>query len=235
MVVGAGFVGCEVAATARKRGARRDAAGHRAAADRAAWAATSAARCAELHAGHGVRAAAGLRHRGRSPATAGWRRVELADGTSIPADVAVVALGAMPNTAWLEGSGLTLEPGGGVLCDATLTAVGAPDVLCAGDVTSWPHPLAGGDVVRVEHWTNAAEQGAAAGRNALLDPAERAPYEAVPYFWTDQYDVKLQAVGFPAPRRAGAPAGGGRRPVRRRRRARRPRRVRGDAGTRRGG
>ena len=123
--------------------------------------------------------------------------VELDDGTRLEADAAVVALGAVPNTAWLEGSGLTLERGG-VVCDATLAAVGAPDVLCAGDVTAWPHPLAGGDRVRVEHWTNAAEQGAAAGRNALLDPGDRVAYEAVPYFWTDQYDVKVQAVGFPA-------------------------------------
>ena len=196
VVVGAGFVGCEVAATARGRGAQvtlLDVAPQ----PITPVGAEAGRRCADLHAGHGVEVRldcgiAGFAGDGRLEA------VELADGTTLPADVAVVALGAVPNTAWLEGSGLTLEPGGGVLCDATLTAVGAPDVLCAGDVTSWPHPLAGGDVVRVEHWTNAAEQGGAAGRNALLEPGERAPYEAVPYFWTDQYDVKLQAAGFPA-------------------------------------
>ena len=195
-VVGAGFVGCEVAATAVRRGADvtlLDVAPQ----PIAPVGAEVGLRCAELHAGHGVQVRLGCGIAGFS-GDERLESVELADGTSIAADVAVVALGAVPNTAWLEGSGLTLELGGGVLCDATLTAVGAPDVLCAGDVTSWPHPLAGGDVVRVEHWTNAAEQGGAAGRNALLDPADRAPYEAVPYFWTDQYDVKLQAVGFPA-------------------------------------
>ncbi len=195
VVVGAGFIGCEVAATASKRGARvtlLDVAPR----PIGPVGAEVGERCAALHSDHGVDVRmdcgiAGFAGDGRLQA------VELADGTSIPADVAVVALGAVPNTGWLEGSGLVLERGG-VLCDATLTAVGVPDVLCAGDVTSWPHPLAGGEVVRVEHWTNAAEQGAAAGRNALVDPADRVPYEAVPYFWTDQYDVKLQAAGFPA-------------------------------------
>lgn len=195
VVVGAGFIGCEVAATASGRGARvtlLDVAPR----PIAPVGAAVGERCAELHAGHGVdvrldRGIAGFAGDGRLEA------VELDDGTAVAADVAVVALGAVPNTAWLEGSGLTLERGG-VLCDATLTAAGAPDVLCAGDVTSWPHPLADGEVVRVEHWTNAAEQGAHAGRNALLEPGDRAPYEAVPYFWTDQYDVKLQAAGFPA-------------------------------------
>ena len=195
VVVGAGFIGCEVAATASKRGARvtlLDVAPR----PIAPVGVEVGTRCAELHTGRGVDVRmdcgiAGFTGDGRLDA------VELSDGSMLEADVALVALGAVPNTGWLEGSGLTLERGG-VLCDATLTAVGAPDVLCAGDVTSWPHPLAGGDVVRVEHWTNAAEQGAAAGRNALLEPPERAPYEAVPYFWTDQYDVKLQAAGFPA-------------------------------------
>ena len=110
------------------------------------------------------------------------------------ADVAVVALGAAPNTEWLAGSGLQLQPG--VLCDATLAARGAEDVFCAGDAAAWPHPMAGGDVIRIEHWTNAAEQGAAAARNLLAAPADRVPYAAVPYFWSDQYDIKLQAVGL---------------------------------------
>jgi NADPH-dependent 2,4-dienoyl-CoA reductase/sulfur reductase-like enzyme len=65
-------------------------------------------------------------------------------------------------------------------------------------VVSWPHPLAGGDVVRVEHWTVAAEHGALAGRNAVAAAAERTGHVAPPYFWSDQYDIKIQAVGFPA-------------------------------------
>jgi NADPH-dependent 2,4-dienoyl-CoA reductase/sulfur reductase-like enzyme len=123
------------------------------------------------------------------------RAVTLADGTLVEADVVVVALGAIPNTDWLADSGLTLDPG--LVCDATLTSVDDPDVLGAGDVVSWPHPLAGDETIRVEHWTNAAEQGAAAARNALAPPAERTPYRAAPYFWSDQYDTKIQAVGLP--------------------------------------
>ena len=81
---------------------------------------------------------------------------------------------------------------------APLATLEDPDVLGAGDVISWPHPLADGEQVRVEHWTTAAEHGQLAGRNALLPAAERTAHELPPYFWSDQYDVKIQAVGFPA-------------------------------------
>ena len=74
-------------------------------------------------------------------------------------------MGALPNTEWLADSGLQLNPG--LECDATLTAVGDPDILGAGDIVSWPHPLADGDAIRIEHWTVAAEQGQQAGRNVL--------------------------------------------------------------------
>jgi 3-phenylpropionate/trans-cinnamate dioxygenase ferredoxin reductase component len=86
---------------------------------------------------------------------------------------------------------LDLSPG--VVCDATLAAKDAQDVWAAGDAAAWPHPMARDATIRIEHWTNAAEQGAAAGRN-LLGAGQ--PYAAVPYFWSDQYDVKIQAVGL---------------------------------------
>jgi 3-phenylpropionate/trans-cinnamate dioxygenase ferredoxin reductase subunit len=86
----------------------------------------------------------------------------------------------------------------GVVCDATLTSVDDPDVLAAGDLAAWPSPLGGDAPVRVEHWTTAAEHGAVAGRNALREPAERVAHVAPPYFWSDQYETKIQAVGFPA-------------------------------------
>jgi NADPH-dependent 2,4-dienoyl-CoA reductase/sulfur reductase-like enzyme len=97
----------------------------------------------------------------------------------------------VPNSEWLGTAG-------GVACDATLTTLEDPDVLGAGDVISWPHPLAGGEPVRVEHWTTAAEHGQLAGKNALLPAAKRTAHELPPYFWSDQYHVKIQAVGFPA-------------------------------------
>jgi 3-phenylpropionate/trans-cinnamate dioxygenase ferredoxin reductase subunit len=89
-----------------------------------------------------------------------------------------------------------LQPG--IVCDATLAARDADGVFAAGDAAAWPHPMADGGTIRIEHWTNAAEQGAAAARNLLAEPGERKPYEAVPYFWSDQYATKIQSVGLPA-------------------------------------
>jgi 3-phenylpropionate/trans-cinnamate dioxygenase ferredoxin reductase subunit len=193
-VVGAGFIGCEVAATARKRGldvTLIDIADH----PMTALGRAVGARCADLHRAHGVALRLGVGVDGFEGADR-IEAVRLADGSRVEADVAVVALGAIPNTDWLADSGLELQPG--VVCDATLAARDAQHVFCAGDVAAWPHPMAENGVIRIEHWTNAAEQGAAAGRNLLAAPAERAPYDAVPYFWSDQYDVKIQSVGLPA-------------------------------------
>jgi NADPH-dependent 2,4-dienoyl-CoA reductase/sulfur reductase-like enzyme len=98
-------------------------------------------------------------------------------------------VGSLPNTDWLEGSGLALD--GGVVCDEYCAA--ARDVYAAGDVARWYNPLFGVSM-RIEHRTNAAEQGMAAARN-LLDADARKPFAPVPYFWSDQYDVKIQAYG----------------------------------------
>jgi NADPH-dependent 2,4-dienoyl-CoA reductase/sulfur reductase-like enzyme len=75
--------------------------------------------------------------------------------------------------------------------------VDAEDIWCAGDIATWPHPLSPDEPIRIEHWTNAAEQGKLAGRNAVSAPEERQPYTSVPSFWSDQYDVKIQAIGLP--------------------------------------
>jgi NADPH-dependent 2,4-dienoyl-CoA reductase/sulfur reductase-like enzyme len=192
-IVGAGFIGCEVAQTARKQGLDVTLIDIAATPmlplgpDLGEW-------CAELHRDNGVdlrlgTGVAALLGEGRVDA------VELSDGTRLAADVVVVGLGAVPNTEWLAGSGLQLDPG--LECDATLTAFDDPDILGAGDIASWPHPLADGEALRIEHWTVAAEQGQLAGRNVLLPHAERQPYDAPPYFWSDQYDVKIQSLGLP--------------------------------------
>jgi 3-phenylpropionate/trans-cinnamate dioxygenase ferredoxin reductase component len=194
-ILGAGFIGCEVAASARKLGIEVTLIDI-APLPMPALGELLGARCAELHRSHGVdlRLGTGVAAL-RGDADGHVAAVELADGSRVDADVVLVALGAIPNTEWLDGSGLTLEPG--VLCDDTLAALGAQDVFCAGDVATWPHPLAGGAHVRVEHWTNAAEQGTLVGRNAVVAPEERRAYTAVPSFWSDQYDVKIQVVGLP--------------------------------------
>jgi 3-phenylpropionate/trans-cinnamate dioxygenase ferredoxin reductase subunit len=192
-IVGAGFIGCEVAQTARKLGLDVTLIDIAATPmlplgpELGKW-------CAELHRDHGV----DLRLGTGVAALLGDGRVEavqLADGARVAADVVVVGLGAAPNTEWLAGSGLQLDPG--LVCDAALTAAGDPDIIGAGDIVTWPHPMADGQAIRIEHWTVAAEQGRLAGRNVLASPDERKPYDAPPYFWSDQYDAKIQSLGLP--------------------------------------
>jgi 3-phenylpropionate/trans-cinnamate dioxygenase ferredoxin reductase component len=191
-VVGGGFIGCEVAASARKLGLDVTLI-EVAPQPMPSLGEDLGARCADLHRAHGVELWLNTTVE-RFEGAGRLEAIRLADGSCVAADVAVVALGAVPNTEWLTGSGLELEPG--VVCDATLRARGAQHVFCAGDAAAWPHPMAGDEVIRIEHWTNAAEQGTAAGRNLVAAPEDRVPYTAVPYFWSDQYDVKIQAVGL---------------------------------------
>ncbi|MGW7548333.1 NAD(P)/FAD-dependent oxidoreductase [Streptomyces sp. NPDC054770] len=116
--------------------------------------------------------------------------VRLADGTEIEADEVLVAIGSLPNVEWLADSGLTV--GDGVVCDEYCEA--ARGVYAAGDVARWYNPLFGVSM-RIEHRTNAAEQGMAAARN-LLNPGARKAFAPVPYFWSDQYEMKIQAYGY---------------------------------------
>lgn len=122
--------------------------------------------------------------------------VQLANGTVLPADVVLVAIGATPAVEWLAGSPVEIggrEPAdgsGGVLCDSRGQA--APGIFAAGDVAAWQDPVTG-EHRRYEHRLNAGEQGRNVAR-AILDP-EFIPAPAVPYFWSDQYDLKLQIFG----------------------------------------
>jgi NADPH-dependent 2,4-dienoyl-CoA reductase/sulfur reductase-like enzyme len=193
-ILGAGFIGCEVAASARALGVEVtliDLSPQ----PMPVLGPELGEMCAGLHRGHGVdlrlgQAVAALHGIGGQVCA-----VELTDGSRIATDVVLVALGAVPCTQWLLGSGLTVDPG--VRCDGTLTATGDPDVLAAGDVAECPHRLTNYEFLRVEHWTNAAEQGLLAGRNATLPPAERRALDTVPSFWSDQYGIKIQALGLP--------------------------------------
>lgn len=191
VVIGAGFIGSEVASAARKRGLPVTIVEASAVPLARAVGETAGARLTALHreAGTELRLATevtGVTEDG----------VHLAGGEVLPADLVVAGIGAVPATGWLEGSGLTLhERDRGVVCDATLAA-GPPGVYAAGDVAHVPNPLFDGLGMRLEHWTNAAEQGAAAARHAL-DPASARPLEAVPYFWSDWYGRRIQFVGTP--------------------------------------
>jgi 3-phenylpropionate/trans-cinnamate dioxygenase ferredoxin reductase subunit len=188
-VIGAGFIGMEVAASCRERGLDvtvvefldtplvrglgRVLGEHVAGVFRA--------RGVDLRCGIGVKGFAGS------------KRVEailLEDGTRVEADVVVVGIGASPATEWLEGSGLSLD--NGVVCDA-YCATSAPDVVVAGDVARWHDPRTG-RATRVEHWTNAVEQSVHAARRLLLGE-EVGPFAHVPYVWTDQFDLRIQIAG----------------------------------------
>ncbi|MGP3945928.1 NAD(P)/FAD-dependent oxidoreductase [Streptomyces sp. 6N106] len=149
--------------------------------------------CAGLHArggaallcGTGVE---GLRGSGRVTG------VELTDGRVLPADVVVVGVGVRPVTGWLEGSGLALEDG--VRCDeGCVTAL--PNVVAVGDVARLAQPGTA-RTVRAEHWTSGMLQGAVAARN-LLAGSTVEPFEALPYFWSDQYGARIQYAGRRAP------------------------------------
>ena len=119
--------------------------------------------------------------------------VRLKDGEIVPADVVVVGIGVSPATQWLEGTPLTLNDG--VRCDGTLNA-GLPLIYAAGDVCHWFNGLYEREM-RVEHWTTASEQGAAAARNLLAFARgdEPQPYSAVPFFWSDQFTARIQFLG----------------------------------------
>ncbi|MEV0288918.1 FAD-dependent oxidoreductase [Kribbella sp. NPDC050820] len=189
VVIGAGFLGCEVAAAARKLGMQvcivdplpvpmvrqlgEDVGRH----------------VASLHRDHGVDIHCGVAVR-RLLGDCKVTGVELATGAVLDADLVLVAIGSTPATDWLTGSGLTLNDG--VVCDATCRA--APGVYAAGDVARWWHDTLGAHI-RVEHRMNATEQAIAAATNLL---GADAPFTPVPYFWTDQYDARIQAYGtFP--------------------------------------
>lgn len=196
VVVGAGFIGCEVAATARALGVDVALVEPLPAPCVRALGEEMGAFVADLHRAHGVDVRLGAGVAGVRSDGDGVAGVELDDGTAIDADVVVVGIGVAPVTDWLAGSGLDIE--GGVVCDATCAA--APGVVAAGDVARWYH--AGyGETIRVEHWDNAVDQGAHAGRTLLahLTGGTAEPYTPVPWFWSDQYDRKLQMVGRPAP------------------------------------
>jgi NADPH-dependent 2,4-dienoyl-CoA reductase/sulfur reductase-like enzyme len=191
VVVGAGFIGAEVAATCRSMGLDVVLI-EKAAGPLVQALGEELAPCwAELHRQHGVdlRVGVGVDEfigNGRVEA------VRLTDGSQVPADVVVVGLGVTPATDWLAGSGLRID--GGVVCDATGTAEGAADVVAAGDVARWWHPLYE-QHLRIEHWDHAARQGAAAARTLLVGKDRAEPYDELPYFWSDQYDVKIQMLG----------------------------------------
>ncbi|MDQ1475631.1 MAG: hypothetical protein QOE62_860 [Actinomycetota bacterium] len=189
VVIGAGFIGAEIAASCRARGLAVTVLEMLPQPMVRGLGPELGAVIAAVHRDHGVDLRTDVRVDGLEDDGEGQvRGVRLGDGSIVEADVVVVGVGVVPETGWLEGSGLTLD--NGVVCDATCLA--APGIVAAGDVARWPNPLFDGALMRLEHWTNATEQGVHAARRLLGHEETFAP---VPFVWSDQYDRKIQTVG----------------------------------------
>jgi 3-phenylpropionate/trans-cinnamate dioxygenase ferredoxin reductase subunit len=194
LVVGGGFIGSEVAASCRRLDREVTLVEPLSQPLLRVLGARVGAVVADLHRANGVDVRLGVgvgaveeRHGDRSD---GSVRVELSDGSVLEVDLVVVGIGVVPRTDWLEGSGLTLDDG--VVCDATTLA--APGVVAAGDVARWPNHLFD-ETMRVEHWDHALDMGAHAAGRLLDGDGPGTPYTPVPWFWSDQYDRKIQLAG----------------------------------------
>jgi 3-phenylpropionate/trans-cinnamate dioxygenase ferredoxin reductase component len=189
VVVGAGFIGSEVAASCRARGLEVTVIEPLPVPLARGLGETMGRVCAQLHVDHGVDLRCGVgvtRIEGRQRV----ERVTLSDGSSVDAGLVVVGVGAAPDTAWLAGSGLQLDDG--IVCDRFCAA--APGVFAAGDVARWHNPLFD-ETMRVEHWSNAVEQGSYVAERLAGTDLGAEPFAPVPFFWSDQYDVKIQFAG----------------------------------------
>jgi len=200
VIIGAGFIGCEVAATLRAEDVDVtvvDVATH----PMPVMGAEIGARAARIHESHGVKFRLG---RGVA-AVEGDDRVTgvlLDDGERLEATVVLIAVGSVPNSEWLADAGLAMDRGV-VVCDATCSVLDVggnvvPDVMAAGDIAAWPHHHGEGAVC-IEHWSNARDMADLAAHNLQLEPAARTPMASlasVPTFWSDQYNVKIKSAGF---------------------------------------
>jgi NADPH-dependent 2,4-dienoyl-CoA reductase/sulfur reductase-like enzyme len=184
VIIGAGFIGAEVASGARSLGADVTIVEALPTPLAGPLGAQMGAVCAGLHGDHGVRLRTGV-------PVAGVQKdaVELADGTRLPADLVLAGIGAVPNVEWLAGSGLAID--GGVVTDEA-GATNLPSVVATGDCARSFNRHAG-RAIRFEHWTHAFEQPATAVATLLGRVAPESP--PAPYFWSDQYGVRIQFAG----------------------------------------
>jgi NADPH-dependent 2,4-dienoyl-CoA reductase/sulfur reductase-like enzyme len=200
VVVGAGFIGAEVASSCRKRGLEVTLVEAMPLPLERILGVEMGKVCAQVHIENGVdlRLGTGVLQL-ETETVDGVEKVvgvALTDGTTVAAEVVVVGIGVTLNTEWLEGSGLTLDDG--VVCDNTLLA--APGVVAAGDIARYPSARFG-RMLRVEHWETAIAGGEAAARTLLAEASGETPavFDPIPWFWSDQYDRKIQLAGRPMP------------------------------------
>lgn len=198
VIVGGGFIGSEVASTAIKLGVTVDIVDSRPVPMARALGSEIGTTFSDIHSRNSVSTHFGngatniaVDESRTAPSGRPGLAVTLEDGTVLQADSVVVGIGVIPNTEWLQGSGLDLE--GGVVCDQFLRASGANTIYAVGDLARWWHPRHGHHM-RLEHWTSAVEQARAVAFN-VLHPHEPKPFSPVEYIWSDQYGSRFQFAG----------------------------------------
>jgi 3-phenylpropionate/trans-cinnamate dioxygenase ferredoxin reductase subunit len=194
LVIGAGFIGAEVAATARMAGLEVTMLEALPVPFVRVLGEQMGQLCARLQTDNGVTVRCGVRLAGFldvNRTNNGGIAARLADGTTVRADCGVVGVGTVVEGGWLAGLGVPTE--GGLLCDGAGLVEGTGNVYAVGDVAAWQHPTVG-DRLRIEHWTSAAEQAAVVAQRIAGKQITRQA-GVVPYFWSDQYGLTLQLVG----------------------------------------
>lgn len=197
VVIGAGFIGCEAAASLRSRGLAVTLVEPAPTPLAAALGPTVGDLVSRIHVANGVDVRCGVGVDSLVAVDDRVSAVQLSDGCTVPADLVVVGIGSTPVVDYLDGSGIALaanETGGGIACNE-FGHTGVDDVYALGDVANWRDH--NGGHVRVEHWNHTVEQAAVVAAHILGGDTPVVP--SVPYFWSDQFDVKVQVLGWPTP------------------------------------
>jgi 3-phenylpropionate/trans-cinnamate dioxygenase ferredoxin reductase subunit len=203
LVIGAGFIGSEVASVCRQLGLEVTVAERAAAPLAGALGGVVGAIAAEIQRAHGVDLRLGVSVLALEGDSAGHvRRVRLSDGTTLEVDVVLASLGSIRNIEWLEGAGLAAGYWG-VACDAGCRAfdihgVVTDNIFVAGDIARSPHVLFEYEFLSMEHWDNAVLGAEIAGHNMVSDETRRRPHLLVPAFWSGQFGVNIKSVGVPS-------------------------------------
>ncbi|MFG2261663.1 NAD(P)/FAD-dependent oxidoreductase [Streptomyces sp. NPDC048720] len=200
LVIGGGFTGSEIASACRELGLEVTVAERGPAPLVGALGGTLSKLAAVMQRNHGVDLRTGVTVTALN-GNGAFAGAQLSDGSRVEADVCVVALGAIRNVEWLAESGLAAGPRG-IACDAGCRAfnmygIVTDDVFVAGDVSRFPHPLFGYQMLSLEHWGNAVEQAQVAAHNMVSPGPLQRPHLAIPVFWSTQFGLNIKSVGVP--------------------------------------